>query len=96
MKESSFIIDPLILLPGIKPERLMQLSLPTMRADVIKPDNSGNILTRSDVRALSISGMLVEVDILSIINPNLLIIRVFCQYFFGKKFEFRSEVCDQS
>jgi hypothetical protein len=93
MKKSSFIIDPLMQLPGIKPERLMQLSLPTIRTDVNMPENSGYSLTRSDARALSISGMPVQVDLFSIINSNLLIIRVFCQYFVDKKFELRLIVC---
>ena len=95
MKESSFIIDPLIQLPGIQPERLMQLSLPTICTDVNIPDNSGDILIRSDARAHSISGMLEEVDHLSTINSNLLIIRAFCQYPVDKKFELRSGVCDK-
>ena len=94
MKKSSFIIDPLMQLPGIKPEQLMQFSLPAICSDVNMPDNSGYILSRSDVRALSISGMPVQVDLLSIINSNLLIIRIFCQFFVDKKFELRSGVCD--
>ena len=94
MKKSSFIIDPLMQLPGIQPERLIQLSLPTIRTDVNMQDNSGYILARSDTRSHSISGMPVEVDHLSIINSNLLIIRVFCQFFVDNKFELRSGVCD--
>ena len=93
MKKSSFI-DPVIQLPGIQLVRLMQLSLLMIRTDVNMPDNSGYILSRSDARALSISGMPVQVDLLSIINSNLLIIRIFCQFFVDKKFELRSEVCD--
>ena len=95
MKKSSFIIDPLMQLPGIQPERLMQMSLPTIRTDVNMPNNSCYILTRSDSRSLSISGMLEEVDLLSIINSNLLIIRAFCQNPVDKKFELRSGVCDK-
>ena len=93
MKKSSFI-DPVMQLPGIQPLRLMQLSLLMIRTDVNMPDNSGYILSRSDARALSISGMPVQVDLLSIINSNLLIIRIFCQFFVDKKFELRSGVCD--
>jgi len=94
MKKSSFIIDPLMQLPGIKPVRLMQLSLPTLRTDVKMQDNSTHILARSDARALSISGMLAEIDLLAIINSKLLIIKAFCQYHVDKKFELRSGVCD--
>jgi len=94
MKESSFIIDPLMQLPGIQPERLMRLSLPMIRTDVNMADNSGYIQTRSDARPHSISGMPVEVDLLSIINSNLLIIRAFCKYPVDKKFELHSGVCD--
>ena len=89
------MIDPLMHLPGIEPERLIKLSLPTIPTDVNMQDNSGYILTRSDARSLSISRILVKVDLLSIINSNLLVIRVFCQYFIGKKFELRSGVCDK-
>ena len=95
MKKSSFIIDPLMQLPGIQPESLIQLSFLTFCTEVNITDNSGDILIRSDARSLSIFGMLVEVDLLSIINSILLIIRVFCRYFVGKKFELRSEVCDK-
>ena len=70
MQKSSFIIDPLMQLPGIEVERLVQLSLPTILTDVNMPDNSGDILIRSDARAHSISGMLEEVDHLSKINSN--------------------------
>ena len=87
MKKSSFNIDLSMQLSGFKTERLMQLSIPTIRTDVNMPDNSGYILTRSDARSHSISGMLVQVDLLTIINSNLLIIRIFCQYFVDKKFE---------
>ena len=38
----------------------------------------------------------LDVDLFSIINSNLLIIKVFCQYFVDKKFELRSEVSDKS
>ena len=94
MKTSSFIIDPLMQLPGIKPEQLMQFSLPAIRSDVNMPDNSGDILTRFDSWSLSIFRVFTNVDLFSIINSNLLIIRVFCQFFVDKKFELRSEVCD--
>jgi len=72
----------------------MQLSLPTLRTDVKMQDNSTHILARSDARALSISGMLAEIDLLAIINSKLLIIKAFCQYHVDKKFELRSGVCD--
>jgi hypothetical protein len=62
MKKSSFIIDPLMQLPGIQPERLIQLSFLTFCTEVNIRDKSGNILTRSNAHSLSISGMLVEVD----------------------------------
>ena len=55
MKKSSFIIDPVMQLPDIEPERLIRLSLPKIRTDINMGDNSGDILTRSDARSLSIS-----------------------------------------
>jgi hypothetical protein len=88
MKESSIIIDPLMQLPGIQPEQLMQMSLPTIPTDVNIPDESGDTLTHSDARSYSISGMPVAVDLLSIINSNLLIIRIFSQYFVSKSANF--------
>ena len=80
MKESSFIIDPWMQLPGIQPERLMQLSLSMIRTDVNMPDNSDYILPRSDSWSLSISGMPAEVGLLSITNSNLLIIVLIMDY----------------
>jgi hypothetical protein len=95
MKKSSFMIDPLMQLSGFQPERLIQLSILTICTDVNMPDKSGDILTRSDAWSLAIPGLLVDVYIYSIINSNLLIIKVFCQYFVDKKFELRSEVSDK-
>jgi hypothetical protein len=95
MKKSSFMIYPLMQLSGFQPERLIQLSILTICTDVNMPDKSGDILTRSDAWSLAIPGLLADVDLFSIINSNLLIIRIFCQYFVDKKFELRSEVFDK-
>ena len=94
MKKSSFIIDPLKQLPGIKPEQLMQLSFVTLCKDVNIPDKFGDILIRSDAWSPVISSLYVKVDNLYVNSSNLLIIRIFCQFFVHKKFELRSGVCD--
>ena len=75
MKESSLIIDPLMQLPGIQPEQLMQLSLPTIRTDVNMPDKSGDILTHTVAWLPVISCLHMNVYILYIYSYNMLIIK---------------------
>ena len=96
MKKSSFMFDPLMQLSGFRPERLIQLSFLMICKDVNIPDKSGDILTRSDAWSLAIPALLVYIDLFSIIKSNLLIIKVFCQYFVDKRFELRSEVSDKT